>query len=46
MKVSIRRLGRAIQASLKGYRKRRVEAVGTYVEALLGGDPPNAKEAW
>ena len=23
-----------------------VEAVGTDVETLLGGDPPNAKEAW
>ena len=31
---------------MKGDRKRRVEAAGTYVEALLGGDPPNAKEAW
>ena len=42
----IRRLGRAIRASLKGDRKRRVEAVGTDVEELLGWDPPNAKEAW
>ena len=42
----IRRLGRAIRASLKGDRKRRVEAAGTDVEVLLGGDPPNAKEAW
>ena len=40
----IRRLGRSIQASLKGDRKRRVGAAGTGVEALLGGDPPNAKE--
>ena len=46
MQVMIRRLGRAIRASLKGYRKRRVETAGTDVEALLGGDPPNAKEAW
>ena len=38
------RLGRAIRASLKGDRKRRVGAAGTDVEALLGGDPPNAKE--
>ena len=37
------RLGQAIRASLKRDRKRRVEAVGTDVEALLGGDPPNAK---
>ena len=46
VRVQIQRLGRAIQASLKGDRKRRVEASGTDVEALLGGDPPNAKEAW
>ena len=39
-------LGRAIWESLKGDRKRRVEAMGRDVEALLGGDPPNAKEAW
>ena len=44
--MSIRRLGRAIRTSLKGDRKRRVEAAGTDVEALLGGDPPNAKDAW
>ena len=43
VRVRIRRLGRAIRESLKGYRKRRVEAAGTDVEALLGGDPPNAK---
>ena len=42
----IRRLGRSIRARLKGDRKRRVEAAGTDVEALLGGDPPNAKEVW
>ena len=42
----IRRLGQAIRASLKGNRKRRVEGAGTDVEALLGGDPPNVKEAW
>ena len=46
MRVRIWRLGRAIRASLKGDRKRRVGAVGTDVEALLGGYPPNAKEAW
>ena len=45
-RTRIRRLGRAIRASLKGDRKRRVEAAGTDVEALLGGDPQNAKEAW
>ena len=32
--------------NLKGDRKRRVEAVGKDVGALLGGDPQNAKEAW
>ena len=46
MREMIRRLGRAIRASLKGDRKRRVEAAGTDVEALLGGDTPNVKEAW
>ena len=46
MRARIRRLGRAIRASLKRGRKRRVEAAGTDVEALLGGDPPNSKEAW
>ena len=40
------RLGRAIRASLKGDREGRVEAAGTDLEAILGGDPPNAKEAW
>ena len=42
----LRRLGRAILASLKGERRRRVEEAGKAVEALLGEDPPNAKEAW
>ena len=46
VRVRIWRLGRAIRASLKGDMKWRVETVGTYVKALLGGDPPNAKEAW
>ena len=46
MRVSIRRMGRAIRASLQGDRKRRVEAAEADVEALLGGDPPNEKEAW
>ena len=44
--VRIRRLGLDIRASLKGDRKRRLETAGTGVEALLGGDPPNSKEAW
>ena len=42
MQVRIRRLDRAIRASLKGDRKRRVEIVGEEVETLLGEDPPNA----
>ena len=46
MRERIRRLGRSIRASLKGDRKRRVEAAGTDVEALLEGDLQNAKEAW
>ena len=46
MQARIRRLGRAIRASLKGDRKRRVEIAGEEVETLLGEDPPNAKEAW
>ena len=45
-KTEMRRLGRVIQASLKGERRRRVEEAGAAVEALLGEDPPNAKEAW
>ena len=44
--MRLRRLGQSFRASLKGDRKRRVEDAGKDVEALLGGDPPNAKEAW
>ena len=44
--TDLRILGRAFRASLKGYRKRRMEYAGKDVEALLGGYPPNAKEAW
>ena len=44
--TGIRRLGRAIQASLNGDRRQRVEEAGTAVETLLKEDPPNAKEAW
>ena len=39
------KMGRAIRASLKGDRKRRVETAVEEVETLLGEDPPNAKEA-
>ena len=46
VRATLRRLGRAVRASLKGYRRRRVEDAGKAVEALLGEDPPNAKEAW
>ena len=46
LRARLRRLGRAFMAILKGDRKRRVEDAGKDVEALLGGYPPNAKEAW
>ena len=46
VRARLRRLGRAFRASLKGYRKRRMEDAGKDVEGLLGGDPPNVKEAW
>ena len=46
VRARLRRLGRAFRESLKGDRKLRVEDVGKDVEALLGGDPPNPKEAW
>ena len=46
VKAILRRLGRAIKASLKGDRRRRVEDVGKAVEDLLGEDPSIAKEAW
>ena len=46
VRARLRRLGRAVRASLKGDRRRRVEDAGKDVEALLGEDPPNAKEAW
>ena len=44
--MRIRRLGRAIRASIQGDKKRRLETAGQDVETLLGGDLPNAKEAW
>ena len=46
VKARLWRLGRSIKASLKGDRRRRVEEAGKAVGALLGEDPPNAKEAW
>ena len=46
VQARLRRPGRAFRACLKGDRKWRVEDAGKDVEALLGGDPPNAKEAW
>ena len=45
-RTGLRRLGRAIQASLKGDRKRRVEEAGTAIEGMLQEDPPDAKGAW
>ena len=44
--MGMRRLGRAIQASLKGDRRRRVEEAGTAVETLLQEDPLKARGAW
>ena len=45
VQMRIQRLDRAIRASLQGDRKRRVETAGQDVESLLGGNPPNPKEA-
>ena len=42
----ILRLGRAIAASLKGYRRRQAEEAGKDVETLLGSYPPILWEAW
>ena len=36
----LRRLGRAVRASLKGYRRQKVNNPGKDVEALLREDPP------
>ena len=41
----IRRLGHAINASLKGDRRRRAEEAGNEVERLLGLYPPHHREA-
>ena len=46
MRARMRKLGRAVRSSLKEDRRRRVEDAEKDVEALLGEDPPNAKEAW
>ena len=46
VRARLRRIGRAVKASLKGDRRQRVEESGKAVEALLGEDPPNQKEAW
>ena len=42
----IRRLGRAIKASLRGDRKRRAEKAGAEVETLMMSDRPLHQEAW
>ena len=44
--MRIRRLGRAIRASLQGDRKSKVATAGQDMETLLGEDPPNPKETW
>ena len=46
VQARIRRLSRAIAASLKGDRKRMVETAGEEVETFIGVDPTNPKEAW
>ena len=46
MRMRIRRLGHATRESLQGDRKQRVETPGQDIEALLGRDLPNPKEAW
>ena len=45
-RTGLRRLGQAIQASMKGDRKRRVEEAGTVVKNMLQEDPPNARGSW
>ena len=45
-RMGMQRLGRAIQASLNGDRRRRVEEAGSAVETLLKENPTNAREAW
>ena len=42
----IRNLGHAINAILKGYRRRRMEEVGEEIERLLREDSPLHKETW
>ena len=42
----IRRLGCAIEASLKGDRRRREEEAVEEVEAIIGSDPQLYQEAW
>ena len=45
-RTGLRRLGRAIQASLKGDQKWQVEEAGTAIEGMRQEDPPNARGAW
>ena len=45
MRERLRRLGRAVRASLKGDSRRRVEAAGRDVEALLGKTPQTQKRS-
>ena len=42
----IRRLGRAIKASLRDDRRRRAERTGEEAESLMRSDPPLHREAW
>jgi hypothetical protein len=45
-RAAIRCLDRAVKASLKADRKRRVEVAGANVEAFLMADPPDLQAAW
>jgi hypothetical protein len=45
-RAAIRCLNRAVKASLKADRKRRVEVAGNKVESFLKADPPDLQAAW
>jgi exonuclease III len=45
-RAAIRCLNRAVKASLKADRKRRVEVAGDKVESFLKADPPDLQAAW
>jgi hypothetical protein len=45
-RAAIRCLNRAVEASLKADRKRRIEVAGDKVESILMVDPPDLQAAW